>query len=44
VESETEKAYGNCKDNCIASIGKILKNHSGSLGNNLPACVNYWMS
>lgn len=42
-DDQTEKAYGHCQANCLASIGKVLKYQSQSLGENLGKCFNYWI-
>jgi len=31
--SEKYKAYGYCKDNTVAAVGKIIKNHSNTIQN-----------
>jgi len=40
--SETDKAYGHCRDNTIASIGKIIKHQAENI--NLKEIIAAWIS
>lgn len=40
--SESEKTYGNCRDNAISSFGKIIKAHGASF--DPKACIHMWLT